>query len=131
MFHNGLPFSFLKIDNSFRTNESVAAGDSSNASNRIPLRGLCVCLVHGMKVWTTSSDLHHDDQRPLTGASGRTYRLNDPCVRAQVRLIRTLIYHVTQPSANVGVLKSAIFELQFETGVDTQEQSIFPAYMDE
>jgi hypothetical protein len=57
-----------------------------------------------------------------------SYRFNLLCVRTQVRLVQIFIYHVRQTRAKIRVLEPTIFELQFETGIDTQEQSIFPAY---
>ena len=59
---NRVPFTFLEVDNSFGADKNVMAGDSGDTCNGIPVSGLCICLVHGVKVRTTSADLYHNDQ---------------------------------------------------------------------
>lgn len=73
--YNELPFAFLKVNHTFRADESVAAGGSGNTSGSVPLGGLRIRFVHSMEIWTACGDLAtvvsnraHRRSRELTGS---------------------------------------------------------------
>ena len=81
-----------------------------------------------MKFRTTGGDLYCSHQQSVNETIMETYRVDSLPICAQVLLIRDIVHHVRKPSAEVGVIETAILEFQLEARVNTQEQSVFPSY---
>ena len=62
---NELPFTLLEVDNPFRKDEPMTTRNGDNTGNSVPIGELRESLVDRVKLWTTSRDLSHDNQRSI------------------------------------------------------------------
>lgn len=68
MGENGLPLALLEVNNPFRADEGMTAGDGGNTGDGISLRVLRIRLIYCVEVWTASGDLGGGlNQRPING----------------------------------------------------------------